>query len=67
MVPIKYSSPELGQDENYIYICTRRHSIRGDILEELKNAKVRGKEWIRKYENAQARVEDNSPSYKRTT
>ena len=60
-----YRPPELGKDENYIlYLFAKGTQSAHDILEEFKKGKVREKQWIKKYENAQAKVEDKSPSYK---
>jgi hypothetical protein len=60
-----YRPPELGQDENYIlYLVAKGIQSAHDINKEFKKGKVREKQWIKKYENAQARVEDKSPSYK---
>jgi hypothetical protein len=59
-----YRPPELGKDEDYIlYLVAKGNQSAYDILEELKKAQVRRREWSEKYEKAQAQVEDKSPRY----
>jgi hypothetical protein len=59
-----YRPPELGHDETYIlHLVAKGTQSVCDMLEELKKAQARRRGWSKKYENAQAQVEDKTPSY----
>lgn len=45
-----YRPPELGQDENYtLYLVARGTQSAYDMVEELKKAQARRREWSKKY------------------